>query len=72
MMGQKPDRNGIRKEGEKRDLRQYFGGYIVLWVQRNGVVAEKECGEKRVFLLLFFKMGEIIGSLLHSYENIPV
>lgn len=53
MMGQKPDRNGIRKEGEKRDLRQYFGGYIVLWVQRNGVVAEKECGEKEFFVTIF-------------------
>lgn len=59
MMGQKPDRNGIRKEGEKRDLRQYFGDYIVLWVQRNGVVAEKECGEKRVFCYYFLRWEKL-------------
>lgn len=62
-MGQKPDRNGIRKEWEKRNWRQLFGGYVdsMLWVQRNGTVTGRECSEKMVcyFFLRWEKLQQV-------------
>lgn len=45
--------------------------FILLQVQRNGVVVGRECSES-FSLFWFFKMGEITACLVHDYKNNPV